>query len=163
MSTNIPNQQSSTSQEDHDRKQFEINKHDLRNQFNSLVFNNTLSPQEDKKDVLPVVSKNIKVRNEKNQFYHKKSPKLGQSRYKYPVNEKNGYDWVDRYEFYYRLVNGEMAPYLEANKPTTDRKIVPERKIFDIIFEEHQKIRHKDIGQTINQIKKDIIPYLKRW
>ena len=88
MSTNIPNQQSSTSQEDHDRKKFEIKKHDLRNQFNILVFNNTLSPQEDKKDVLPVVSKNIKVRNEKNQFHHKKSPKLGQTRYKYPVNEK---------------------------------------------------------------------------
>ena len=56
-----------------------------------------------------------------------------------------------------------MAPYLKANKPTTDRKIVPERKIFDIIFEEHEKIRHKDIGQTINQIKKDFIPQLKRW
>ena len=128
MSSTSPNKQSSTSLEDHDRKDFEIKKNDLRNQFNMLVFNTTFSPQEDKKEVIPVVSKNVKLRNEEKinyiikslQYWDEQGTNIRQLK-------KNGYDWVDRYALYHRTVNGEIIPYLEATKPKTAREVVPEK------------------------------------
>ena len=61
------------------------------------------------------------------------------------------YDWWKRYEIYYRNVNGEIEPYLEVNKDTSDKDVVPEQKIFEIIYNEHNNI--KGVSQTKIKIR----------
>ena len=60
-------------------------------------------------------------------------------------------------------MNGEIIPYLEASKPKTAREVVLERKIFDIKFEEHEKIGHKGIGFRLNLIASNGYVIFKRY
>ena len=127
-------------------------KEELRILFNRKAFGVSFSGIEDSNDEYKMPSKTAKLRN----LDHINTIIDALDRWKsglIPNDNKLVYDWLTRYEIFYRNVNGEIEPYLEVFKDSCDKEVVAEPKIFDIIYDEHKNIGHKGVTQTKNKIR----------